>query len=49
MLDDCGRSSKTEYLENLFAVATGDAAGGADLDLTLRFPDHIALWKNQKS
>lgn len=31
------------YLQNLFPFSTYDAAGGVDLNLTLRFPDHITL------
>lgn len=34
---------RADYLENLFSVSTSYAAGGVDLDLTLRFPDHVAL------
>lgn len=34
---------RADYLENLFSFSTSNAAGGVDLNLTLRFPDHIAL------
>lgn len=46
------RYSRTDrsdtYLENLFSVSAGDAAGGVDLDLTLRLPDHVALSEDDK-
>lgn len=32
-----------DHLEDLFPISTSNVAGGVDLDLTLRFPDHIAL------
>ena len=35
-------------LQNLFSFTTSDAAGGIDLDLTLRFPDHVALWMQEE-
>lgn len=34
---------RADYLENLFSFSTSNAAGGVDLNLTLRFPDHITL------
>lgn len=40
---------RVKYLENLFSISTGDAACCIDLDLTLRFSDHIALWENDKT
>lgn len=31
------------HLKCLCSLSTYDAAGGVQLDLTLRFPDHVAL------
>lgn len=32
-----------DHLEDLFPISTSNVAGGVDLNLTLRFPDHVAL------
>lgn len=34
------------YLERLRPLATDDTAGGVELNLTLRFPDHVTLSEN---
>lgn len=34
---------RSQNLKDLFSVSAGDVGGGVDLDLTLRFSDHVTL------
>lgn len=43
LIVDKSLKRRVGYLEDLFSLSAGDAAGGVDFDLTLRFPDHITL------
>lgn len=38
------KTLRTDHLEDLFSISTSNVAGGVELNLTLRFPDHVTLW-----
>lgn len=42
------KTLRADHLEDLFSISTSNAAGAVDLNLTLRFPDHIALWTDME-
>lgn len=42
------KTLRADHLEDLLSISTSDAAGGVDLNLTLRFPDHVTLRTHTK-
>lgn len=37
------KTLRADHLEDLFSISTSNVAGGVDLNLPLRFPDHVTL------